>query len=105
MSEMRFESRRGTASELPAVSGTSSSVSLATMIMNRVYVPEGWSRVSGEPIVPQEQGVDVDLSREAFFQQLTRDYAALKNDPQAWAAECKEEEAWDATIADGLPDE
>lgn len=31
-------------------------------------------------------------------------YAALRADPQAWAAVVEERAAWDATLADGLTD-
>ena len=44
------------------------------------------------------------LEREAFFDQVNAGYATLKKNPEAWAAWETERAAWDATLADGLPD-
>jgi hypothetical protein len=43
-----------------------------------------------------------DYRRRCFFDELNRAFAALKNDPQAWAEEVEERTAWEVTIADGL---
>lgn len=43
--------------------------------------------------------------REVFLEGVASDYAALRLDPKAWAAEMVERTAWEATTADGLQDE
>ena len=44
-----------------------------------------------------------DLRRKRFFEELDAGYAALRADPEAWAAEELEVRAlWDNTLADGL---
>jgi len=40
--------------------------------------------------------------RKMFFENLNSGYAALKADPQAWAAMQDERKAWEATLMDGL---
>lgn len=40
--------------------------------------------------------------RKLFFDQLNAGYAALRADPDAWAAEMQERKVWDATLMDGL---
>jgi hypothetical protein len=43
----------------------------------------------------------VDLyRREAFLAGVAEDFAALRADPDAWAAEQAERQAWDATLGD-----
>jgi predicted transcriptional regulator len=48
-----------------------------------------------------EQAVE-DYRRRCFFDELSRAFAALRGDPQAWAQELEERSAWEVTIADGL---
>jgi hypothetical protein len=44
--------------------------------------------------------------RKVFFEKLNAGYAALRADPEAWAALEAERKLWDATLMDGLdPDE
>ena len=44
--------------------------------------------------------------RKLFFDQMNAGYAALRDDPQAWAELEAERKLWDATLMDGLdPDE
>ena len=39
--------------------------------------------------------------RQRFLEGLHNDFAALRNDPDAWQAEKEERAAWDAALADG----
>ncbi len=45
-----------------------------------------------------------EYRRQRFLQGLAEDFAALRNDPQAWDEELRERQAWDATLGDGLED-
>ena len=40
--------------------------------------------------------------RQRFFDELDAAYAALRSDPEAWAAEQRERAEWDAVLMDGL---
>jgi hypothetical protein len=40
--------------------------------------------------------------RRMFFENLNAGYAALKADPEAWAAVQEERKVWEATLMDGL---
>jgi hypothetical protein len=40
--------------------------------------------------------------RRVFMDQVNADYAALRQDPEAWADYQKELDLWDATLMDGL---
>lgn len=60
---------------------------------------------TGEPMQAILQRAVEDYRRRWFFDELNRAFAALRADPQAWAEELAEREAWDATIADGLDPE
>ena len=42
--------------------------------------------------------------RQRFLEEANAAFAALRMDPQAWAAEAEERAAWDMTLADGLKD-
>jgi hypothetical protein len=42
------------------------------------------------------------LRRQRFLEQVNADFAALRDDPRAWAEVEAERRAWDATLADGL---
>lgn len=42
--------------------------------------------------------------RQCFLEEANAAFAALRADPEAWAAEGEEREAWESTIADGLTD-
>ena len=43
--------------------------------------------------------------RAVFMESMSSGYAALRNDPKAWAAEQAERKAWDTTLSDGLDHE
>jgi hypothetical protein len=43
--------------------------------------------------------------REVFLESIASDFAALRADPKAWAAEQDERRPWDSTDRDALPDE
>jgi hypothetical protein len=40
--------------------------------------------------------------RKVFFEQLNAGYAAMRADPEEWAAELEERKLWDTTLMDGL---
>jgi len=40
--------------------------------------------------------------RQQLLQQTSDAYAALRNDPDAWAEEVEERRLWDNTLSDGL---
>lgn len=44
----------------------------------------------------------VDYRRRLFWEQAARDFRALRDDPETWAAEVAERERWDAALKDGL---
>ena len=43
-----------------------------------------------------------DFRRKKFMEAVNVEYAALRDDPEAWAAERAERAIWDATLTDGL---
>lgn len=43
-----------------------------------------------------------EFQQNRFWEQTNAAFAALRNDPQAWAQEQEERRAWEATLADGL---
>jgi predicted transcriptional regulator len=45
------------------------------------------------------------LRRRQFLDGVNRGYAALRADPEAWKVVEAERASWDATLADGLPEE
>lgn len=45
-----------------------------------------------------------DLKRKVYLEGLNADYAALRQDPAAWAEFQKETSDWDVTNNDGLED-
>lgn len=45
------------------------------------------------------------LRRQTLLEETNRAYEALRGDPQGWAEEQAERDAWDATLADGLEDD
>lgn len=97
----------GTASEMPMASGTSAPTSLAFLMANRLTFfdyPEPVRQGSlGQRFdEPHPEGASV---RESFFKELAADYASLKADPVAWQAELDQEEAWDASVDEGLAGE
>ncbi len=96
-----------TAYELPISSGTSDPASLACIYMN-MLVPlgaEGEPVGSFEGIAGAKPGEPEWSSPDEFFAALAEDYDRLRADPVAWKAELDEEEAWDASLDDGLIDE
>jgi hypothetical protein len=40
--------------------------------------------------------------QDELLEQMNASFAAQRNDPDAWAAEVAEREAWEATLIDGL---
>jgi hypothetical protein len=46
-----------------------------------------------------------DEERQSFLEGVNADFAALRNNPDAWRDEQAERAAWDRTLADGLKDE
>lgn len=45
------------------------------------------------------------FAREKFLEEAAEDYAALKNDKEAWSEIQKERSLWDSTLLDELGDE
>ncbi len=43
--------------------------------------------------------------RRRMWEAANASYAAMRDDPESWAAWKSEMALWDATLADGLPDE
>ncbi len=57
---------------------------------------------SGESI-PQILDKAIEQYRkQKFLEEANQAYTALRNNPEAWAGEIEEREAWDVTLADGL---
>lgn len=62
------------------------------------------SRDVGAPMAEVvDQAVEL-YRRQRFLDAVNAGYAALRADPEAWAAYQEELVAWDATLADGLED-
>ena len=59
---------------------------------------------SGEPMTSVLDKAVEALRRQTFLQELAIDFATLKGDAKAWAAEQKERAEWDATIGDHQKD-
>jgi hypothetical protein len=57
---------------------------------------------SGRPAAAELERAVEDYYNRQFWAAVDAGYAALRADPQAWAAEQAERRAWDATLADGL---
>lgn len=53
----------------------------------------------------QREQINRDAERQCFLEGLNTDFAALRNNPDAWQDEQAERAAWDCTLADGLPEE
>lgn len=63
------------------------------------------SREVGAPVGELvDQAVEL-LRRQRILNQINADYAALREDPEAWAEELAERKLWDVTLADGLAQE
>jgi len=43
-----------------------------------------------------------DYRRASFIREANAEYAALKDDPAAWADELQERAEWEQTVGDGL---
>jgi hypothetical protein len=55
--------------------------------------------------MPQLVAVAVEeLERKLFWEQVTSEFASLRDDSKAWKHELGERAAWDATLSDGLED-
>ena len=48
-----------------------------------------------------DEAVEV-LRRRRFLEGLGDDFAALREDPEAWSEEQEERDVWDSTLLDGL---
>mgnify|MGYP000213684800 FL=1 len=57
---------------------------------------------SGESIQEILDKAIEQYRRQKFLEEANNAYAALRNNPEAWASEIEEREAWDVTLADGL---
>ena len=56
----------------------------------------------GEPMTEVLSKAIEAYRRQRFLDALNADFAALREDPSAWAEEQQERATWDATLADGL---
>jgi predicted transcriptional regulator len=59
---------------------------------------------AGESMPDMLERAIEEYRRARFWDNFNRAYAALRNDPKAWAEELAERKLWDATLADGLED-
>jgi predicted transcriptional regulator len=57
---------------------------------------------SGESIEALLDQAIEQYRRQKFLEAANQAYAALRNNPEEWAIEIEEREAWDVTLADGL---
>ncbi len=46
-----------------------------------------------------------EYRRQSFLRGLAEDFAALREDPEAWDEELSERREWDATLGDGLEED
>ena len=60
------------------------------------------ARDSGRPMQAVLEEAIEAYRRQRFIQEVNRAYARLAEDPEVWAAEAEEREAWESTLADGL---
>ena len=60
------------------------------------------ARRTGEPMQTILDRAVAEYRRRCFFAELQDAFSALRNDPDAWAAERAERAEWDATLGDGL---
>ena len=56
----------------------------------------------GKSIQTVLEGLVSDYRRRRMLEEGNRAYAALRQDPQAWAEEMDERSAWESTLSDGL---
>ncbi len=57
---------------------------------------------SGESIEALLDQAIEQYRRQKFLEAANQAYAALRNNPEEWAIEMEERQAWDVTLADGL---
>lgn len=57
---------------------------------------------SGESIEATIEKAIEQYRRQKFLEEANQAYAALRSNPEAWASEIEEREAWNVTLADGL---
>jgi hypothetical protein len=51
------------------------------------------------------RAAQAELERQRYFSAYNAAYAALREDPAAWAEEMEDQKVWDGTLADGLEPE
>lgn len=57
---------------------------------------------SGESIQEILDKAIEQYRRQKFLEEANQAYVALRSNPEAWASEIEEREAWDVTLTDGL---
>lgn len=62
------------------------------------------AETTGEPVETVLDHAVEDYRRRDLFDGLNADFAALRDDPEAWEEEQRERKVWDFTLADGLAD-
>jgi predicted transcriptional regulator len=58
--------------------------------------------MTGEPMTALLGKAVEAYRRQKFLEGANADYAALRDDPDAWAEELAERALWDCTLSDGL---
>jgi len=75
------------------------SIPISEAALRKLQELAEWSGVSVAGAL--EQAIKEQHDRQ-FWQAVNAGYAALRADPQAWAEEQAERQAWEATLMDGL---
>ncbi|MGH2516516.1 MAG: toxin-antitoxin system protein [Ktedonobacterales bacterium] len=57
---------------------------------------------TGEPMQAILDRALEEYRRRRFLEEANAEFAALRNDPEAWQEELDEREAWDSTLMDGI---
>ena len=74
--------------------------------MAREKTSHRWSDLPEKKLAPaQLEPIDRKVERQYFLEGLAGDFAALRNNPEAWLEEQEERAVWDDTLGDGLEDE
>lgn len=60
------------------------------------------AKATGESVETVLDHAVEDYRRREFLDGLNADFAALRDDPEAWEEEQRERRMWDVTLADGL---
>lgn len=65
-----------------------------------------WRDLREKKLTPaQREQIDREVEQKCFLEGVAGDFAALRNNPEAWLEEQEERTVWDNTLGDGLEDE